>query len=114
MGNITGRQKCYALLSLIGLVLTWYFNIQFMRQSEGLFDLSAFMQGAFANPASSSLSTDLTIAVIAFVIWMVSEAKRLEMKNWWVYIALTFGVAFAFAFPVFLYVREGKLNEIAD
>ena len=111
MENISARQKGYALLAVLGLVSTWYFNIQFMQQSDGFFDLDGFLRGAFSNPASSSLTLDLTIGVIAFVTWMVPEAKRLEMKHWWVYLALTFGVAFAFAFPLFLFFREGKLNE---
>ena len=30
-------------------------------------------------------------------------------RHWWIYIALTFGVAFAFACPLFLFMRERRL-----
>jgi len=32
------------------------------------------------------------------------------MKNWWIYLVLIPTVAFAFACPLFLFMRERKLN----
>ena len=32
------------------------------------------------------------------------------MRNWWAYIAVTFLVAFACAFPLFLFMRERRLE----
>ena len=32
------------------------------------------------------------------------------MRFFWVYILLSFGIAFAFAFPLFLFIRQGKLE----
>jgi len=39
------------------------------------------------------------------------EGYRLGMKRLWIYYLLTFMVAFAFAFPVFLFMRELLLSE---
>jgi hypothetical protein len=33
----------YLLLSLAGLVLTWYYNLQFIEKSGGSFDIGDFM-----------------------------------------------------------------------
>jgi hypothetical protein len=41
---------------------------------------------------------------------MVVEARRLGMRFAWAYVALGMLVAFACAFPLFLFVREGALT----
>ena len=33
----------YLLLALAGLVMTWYYNLQFIAESGGSFDISAFL-----------------------------------------------------------------------
>src|SRR3989338_597246 len=106
---MTIRQAIYLALSLAGLCLTWYHNIAFMQEAGGAFALGAFLDGVFANHASSSIGWDITIACAAFVIWMLREARELGMKHAWVYVVLIFGVAFAFAGPLFLFMRERHL-----
>jgi hypothetical protein len=34
------------------------------------------------------------------------------MHRWWLYVVLSFSVAFAFAFPLFLFMRERRLQEL--
>jgi len=36
----------------------------------------------------------------------------LSMSHWWIYVVLTFTVAIAFAFPLFLLNRERRLVQI--
>lgn len=103
------RQLVYLLLAAVGLCMTWYHNIAFMQETGGIFSLSAFIDGVYANHASSSIGWDITVACIAFLVWMVGEARALGMKRVWVYVLLTFGVAFAFAAPLFLFMRERHL-----
>jgi len=103
------KQMVYAALAAIGLVATWYFNLQFMSESGGSFSAVEFVRAGYANSASSSLSNDLLVGTAAFTIWSFAEARRLGMRHWWIYPVLTFGVAFAFAFPLFLFVRERRL-----
>jgi hypothetical protein len=99
----------YGVLALVGLIGPWYFNVQFMT-AHGGFVLGTFLADIFANPASSSVGVDITIGATAFLVWMVSEARKLGMRHWWVYIVLTFAVAFAFACPFFLFMRERRLR----
>jgi hypothetical protein len=100
----------YLLLALLGVVMTWYHNLQFMQESGGLFDIGAFLAATSGNAASRSLSWDLAIACIAGLLWIYYECRRLGLRFFWVYVLLAFGVAWAFAFPLFLYVRQGKLE----
>jgi len=108
--KITPRQISYLVLAVIGLCATWYFNLRFMAESGGAFDVAAFMRAGYANNASSSLSNDLLVGCTAFLIWSFAEVRRLGMRRWWAYPILTFGIAFAFAFPLFLFLRDRRLQ----
>lgn len=101
----------YALLTLLGLVVPWYFNVEFIR-AHGGFTWSAFVAEALSVPAARSIGADISIACVAFSVWMVREARRLGMRHVWVYLALIFVVAFAFACPLFLFMRERRLSSL--
>lgn len=105
-----GKMIAYAVLVVLGVLVPWYFNIQFMQEHPGLSSLGEFVRGSMANPAASSLSMDLSIGGTAFLIWMIGEARRLKMKNSWAYVVIFFTVAFACACPLFLLMRERTLQ----
>ena len=106
---MTVKQICFAVLAVLGAVVPWYYNLQLMSAGGG-FSVSEFVAGGFANPAAASLTVDLLVGSTAVTIWMVAEARRLEMKHWWIYLALIPTVAFAFACPLFLLMRERRLR----
>ena len=101
----------YLLLAIVGLVMTWYYNLQFIAESGGSFDVAEFVAAGSTNAAAQSLSWDLAIACITGLTWIYFESKRMGLRFFWVYIILAFAVAFAFAFPLFLFVRQGKLEK---
>lgn len=105
------REAIYLGLAIAGLCLTWYHNIAFIQETGGMFSLVPFLEGVFANHASSSIGWDITVACAAFIVWLLHEAKRIGMKHAWVYVVLTFVIAFAFAGPLFLYMRERHLAQ---
>ena len=104
----------YLMLAVAGVVMTWHYNLQYMQESGGSFDFTAFMAAAATNAASKSLSWDLTIACLAGLLWIFFESRRLGLRFFWIYIILAFGVAYAFAFPLFLFVRQGKLESMQN
>ena len=107
----------YLLLAVAGLVMTWRYNLQLMAECGAGLDpaalLSAFLAATSVNAAVQSLSWDLTIACLAGLVWIIVEARRLAIRHAWLYVVLTVGVAWAFAFPLFLFVRQGKLDALA-
>jgi hypothetical protein len=107
----TPRQWLYAALAVAGFFGTLVFNLQFAREAGG-FDVAAFVAGGFANPAAASLTVDLLVALAAFLVWSFVEARRIGMRRWWVYVLVTFLVAFAVAFPLFLLARDRRLQEL--
>ncbi len=103
----------YLLLALLGGVLPWLANWEFIQNYGAAFDLALFVRLAGANPAAASLSRDLAIAAAAVTLWMVVESRRLRMRGL-VWVLLSCGtIAFAFGAPLFLYLRERRLEELA-
>ena len=102
----------YLIMAVAGAVLPTLSNIEFVDTYGPGFDLSKFILMANINPAASSLSRDLLIGSSAVMVWVISESKRLKMKNLWIVIVSTFTIAFAFSVPLFLYLRERRLAEI--
>ncbi|MBM5803780.1 MAG: DUF2834 domain-containing protein [Cyanobacteria bacterium K_DeepCast_35m_m2_155] len=108
----TSLQTVYLLLAVAGGVLPWLANLEFMQAYGASFDLGLFVQLANANPAAASLSRDLAIGASAVTIWMISETRRLNMRGLpWVLLSCV-TIAFAFGCPLFLYLRERRLDEL--
>jgi hypothetical protein len=103
----------YLGMAAVGAVWPWLANLAFIQQHGAAFDLGLFVQLANANPAAMSLSRDLAVAASAVTIWMVVEARRLGLRGLgWVLLSCV-TVAFAFGCPLFLYLRERRLAELA-
>lgn len=110
---MTPRAWVYAGLAVIGIIGPWYYNLQFMASGANLLDATAFLAAGMENPGAASLTVDLLIGCSAFLVWLFPEAKRLGMRYAWAYLVLTFVVAFAFALPLFLCMRERRLAQQA-
>jgi hypothetical protein len=100
------RKNIYLTLTVLGLIAPYYFFLQ-VRE----FDLQALGEQFAANKLLGGLAADLLISVIVFWFFMVTEAKRLNMKNIWVYFLAIFLVGLSFALPLFLYFRERTLEQ---
>ena len=103
----------YLALAVAGGVLPWMANVDFMRDYGTSFDLKVFVDLANANPAAQSLSRDLLIGAAAVTTWMIVESRRLKMRNLWLVLLSSVTIAFAFAAPLFLFLRERRLAELA-
>lgn len=98
----------YLVLAVVGLIGTWYFNLQFFATSPG----GSYLGSWFANAAGSSAAVDIIVVAIAACVLFVREGRRLRWP-WWGIVALvvlTFALAAAFTFPLFLALRERRLG----
>ncbi len=102
----------YLALAIAGAVLPWLANLEFIRIAGNAFDLGLFIRLANANPAAQSLSRDLLVGATAITVWIVVEARRLEMRGLWVVLLSCVTIAFACGAPLFLYLRERRLQEL--
>ncbi len=106
------RLLFYTCSFALGLVSTWYFNLRYMAAHHGEFAIAPFIADAFANDAAGSLSSDILVAAMVGIFWIVTEARKLGMRYAWLYVVVATLVAFAAAFPLFLFVRELRLAEL--
>ncbi|PQJ73048.1 DUF2834 domain-containing protein [Polaribacter butkevichii] len=104
-------KKIYLLLAVFGICYTWYYNIQYFQTADTP-SLINFFKDAQSNFAGKSFGADLTVVVFTFFVFMISESKRLNIKYWYVLIPLTFLIAIAFTLPLFLYMRENRLDKL--
>lgn len=104
----------YLALAVLGAILPWQANLEFIQASaSGGFDLAGFISDANLTAASRSLSRDLLVAASAFSIWIVLEGRRLEVKGWRLTLLACVTISFACGGPLFLYLRERRLNELS-
>lgn len=94
-----GRQIFYGIASVVGLVLTWYFNLSYRGSVN-------YLQAWFANDASSSAAVDLLVLAAVLSVFIAAEARRLHLRFWFLFVLAGFVLAMAFAVPLFLLYRE--------
>jgi len=106
--KITGLEFVYGVLAIIGVFVTWYFNLQPMETS--------YIAGLYANPAASSFTNDLIVVVTAFLVWSFVETRRLKMSYalWIAIFIFTFVIAAAMTVPLFMLLRERRLIAMAE
>ena len=104
-------KNVYLVLAILGFLAPYYFFVQV--PPEDLLNLPALIQPLFANDFMRGIGMDLTVAVITFWTYVFVEARRLQMKNFWLYLLATLLVGLSFALPLFLYFRERQLEKSA-
>lgn len=97
----------FFVISFAGLVGTWAFNLAFIAEPGTL----GYLEGWFANPASSSAAVDVIVVALAACLLILVEGARLGWSRWvWILVPLSFAVAIAFTLPLFLGLRELALR----
>lgn len=96
-------------LSAIGLLGSLFFNVLSVVQMRN------FLGDWFGSgPAVNSLGVDLLVVAVAGSVFIIVESRRIGMKRAWLYIVLSGVTAFAFTFPLFLAMRERRLQKSID
>lgn len=103
----------YLLLSIIGGGLTFYFAMKGVNVHEGNFDVIEFVQSTWIqDDYAKSLTLDFWTGAIAGTFFILSEGRRLKIKYHYLYAMLTILIGYAFAFPLFLFVRSKYVTQI--
>jgi hypothetical protein len=95
----------YAAIAVAALVGTWGNNLKYL--SLGFMGANQrFWLDTLANPASRSITVDIFFLSLAAVVWLMLEARRLQMPGAWWYVLGSLLVAVSVAFPLFMIHRE--------
>jgi hypothetical protein len=100
----------YFMLAIFGLCATWYYNIQYFAQG-GPDAFSTYLQSALVNLVTTGITVDVYFSAFVFSIWVFRESTRVGLQKPFVYVILCFTVGLAFALPLYLGVRELKMNQ---
>ncbi len=100
----------YGLVALLALIGTWGNNIHYMTSGLSPLDVNIlFWKETLANPASRSITVDIFFLSIPVTIWMMMEARRLQMRGIWFYLVGSVLIAVSMTVPLFMALRERKL-----
>lgn len=101
----------YLALSIVGIVLPYTQFAPFL-QEHGL-DLRVFVGQLFSTHIGGFFGFDVIVSCVVLWIFVAIEGRRLGMKHLWVPIAASLGVGVSLALPLFLYLREKRLERSA-
>lgn len=102
------KQTLYFILCIAGTILPYSQFIPFLRE-HGL-DASLIVQQLFANKVSAFFGLDVIVSSLALWVFVYSEGMRLRMRHLWLYIAANLLVGVSLGLPLFLLVRQSKLD----
>ena len=100
----------YLGLAIIGFILPLSQFLRFLAK-YGL-NIKYMIELVAANYISRFFVLDLIIASIVFLILVVIEGRRADMKNIWIYFLTTLCIGLSFSLPLFLYFREIKIANL--
>ena len=105
-------QTTYLILCILGTILPYFQFVPFLLE-HGL-NLQLFFEHLFVNRISSFFAMDLIVSSLVLWVFVFWEGSRLGMKNLWVYIASNLLVGVSLGLPLFLLMRQRKLEEYID
>jgi Terpene cyclase DEP1 len=101
------KKNIYLFLTFLGLLFPYYFIFKFYS-TEHVPTLQA-ITGLFSTNMSAAFNADLLMSVLAAWTFMIFEGRRINMKNWWLFLPAAL-IGLSFALPLFLYFRERHLE----
>jgi uncharacterized protein DUF2834 len=109
---MTRRERALLALTIVGFVVPHVMGLALIPFIiERGVDVAGFFTVFFQTRRSAQLAADVMIAFAAFALWAAWEGRRLGMRTWWLPIPASAVVAFCFAVPLFLLLRERAVRE---
>jgi hypothetical protein len=101
----------YAAIALLALLATWHQNLAYFGSAPGgpFGNFVGFWRETLATRPSASITLDLFLLGWAATIWMVAEARRLDIRFVWLFVLAGVMIAISVSFPLFLIARERRL-----
>jgi hypothetical protein len=105
------KRILYLILCVAGTVLPYSQLIPFLRE-HGL-DTSMFVQQLFENKVSGFFGLDVIVSSLVLWVFVYSEGTRMRMRHLWLYVVANLLVGVSLGLPLFLLVRQSKLDSAA-
>ena len=105
---MTKKQILYLILCFAGTILPCSQLIPFLRE-HGL-DVPLIVQQLFANKISGFFGLDVVVSSVVLWVFVYFEGPRLKMRRLWIYVVCSLLVGVSLGLPLFLMMRESKLD----
>lgn len=105
-------KRIYLVFCAIGTAVPYYFLLSFIAE-YGL-NVPLLFQQLFANDISTFFAADLVLSVLVFWAFLYAETKRIGARHVWTSVVATLLVGLSLSLPLFLYLRELRLAELAQ
>jgi len=99
----------YLGLCILGVVLPYWQFVPWVA-ANGL-NLRLFFQQLFANRIGGFFGMDVFVSALALLVFVRVENSRLRMRGRWLPLLAVLTVGVSLGLPLFLYLREGKLEQ---
>ena len=101
----------YLMLCLAGVLVPYWQFVPWVFQ-HGL-NLGLFVRELFANRISGFFGMDVVVSAVALIVFTRIEGARLRIRRRWLVIVAVLTVGVSLGLPLFLYLREVKLEHKA-
>jgi hypothetical protein len=108
LGGTMKLKTLYLVLCILGIVLPYWQFVPWAAQN-GL-HLPLFFHELFANRVSAFFGMDVLVSAAVLVVFMRTESLRLRIPGRWLPVLALLLVGVSLALPLFLYMRERKLE----
>jgi hypothetical protein len=103
-------QVTYLVLCILGTAMQYSQFVPFLLE-HGL-DVQLFVEQLFTNRISSFFGIDVIVSCLILWVFVFAEGTRLGIKNLWIYIASSLLGGVTLGLPLFLLMRQRKLEKI--
>lgn len=98
----------YLLLCVAGAILPYSQLVPFLREN-GL-DLGLFVEQLFATRIGAFFGWDVIVSSVVLWVFVLVDGRRAGVKNLWAPIAANLAVGVSLGLPLFLYMRERRIE----
>ena len=102
----------YLVFCLLGLLLPYSQFVPWIIEHHAL-NMPLFMRDLFANHISAFFALDVIVSAIVLLVFIQSEGRRLRVRFLWLPMLGTVFVGVSLGLPLFLYLRQSKLDRTA-
>ena len=102
----------YLALAVLGTVLPYSQFLPFIRE-HGL-DLRLFVDQLFANRVSGFFAFDVVVSSVVLWVLVLTEGRRRQVPHLWAPLVANLAVGVSLGLPLFLYLRERRLEQTDD
>ena len=100
----------YLVLCCIGTALPYWQFVPWLMQ-HGM-NLPLFVRELFTNRISAFFGMDVLVSALVLIVLMRVESTRLDVRRRWLPVLALLTVGVSFGLPLFLYLRESRLEEV--